>query len=89
MQKIEQIEARGKEMEDLVGEEFQNLKQHNNNEVDDAYDEAVNYGGSQESVESFGTKVGVTKKGGDKQDQEGEGPSRRSDRNVDKKDAKF
>lgn len=69
MHKIEHMEARGKEMEDLVGEEFQNLEQHNKNEVTDAYAKAVNYGGSQESVESFGTKVGVTKKGGDKQDQ--------------------
>lgn len=64
MHRIEQMEAKEKYMEELAAEEFQTLENPNKMEVNDAYVEPVDYGGSQESVKSFGTKVGVTKKEG-------------------------
>lgn len=59
MLKIEHMEAREQEIEDLVENDMQALESQNKDEVNDAYVEPVDYNASQESVESFGTKLGI------------------------------
>ena len=56
---------------------------------EDAYAEPVDYSASQDSVESLGTKLGIHKNEEGDKDKDKDGPTRRSDRNLDKKDAKI
>lgn len=53
----------------------------------DKYVEPVDYTASQESVESFGSKLGIKQGGEANKDKDKNGPARRSDRNLEKKDA--
>ncbi|XP_044378403.1 uncharacterized protein [Triticum aestivum] len=55
--------------------------------IEDNYTEPVDYNASQDSVESLGSKLGISDK--EKKEKDKEGPTRRSDRNLDKKDSKI
>lgn len=82
MERIAQME----EKELMEGEYSQ--KEKNAGDID-AYDEQVDYNASQDSVESFGTKLGISQKINVDQEKDKDGPTRRSDRNLDKKDSKI
>ncbi|XP_037441643.1 uncharacterized protein LOC119309840 [Triticum dicoccoides] len=75
--------------EDLGEKNEMESKISQDNTPEDAYVEPVNYSASQDSVESLGTKLGIHKKEEGDKDKYKEGPARRSDRNLDKKDAKI
>ena len=55
--------------------------------IEDNYTEPVDYNASQDSVESLGSKLGISDK--EEKGKDKEGPTRRSDRNLDKKDSKI
>lgn len=59
MQKIEQWEARDKEIEDLVDEGLEIENNQNMVEEDGNYVEPVDFTASQDTVESFGNKLGI------------------------------
>lgn len=58
VEKIEIWEARDKEIEDITETDLKELESDKKEEDVDAYAENVDYNASQDSVESFGTKVG-------------------------------
>ena len=57
--------------------------------LENAYTEPVDYSARQDSIESLGTKLGIHKREEGEKDKDKNGPTRRSDRNLDKKDVKI
>ena len=57
--------------------------------IEDNYTETVDYNASQDSMESLGSKLGTIAKEDRDKDKDKDGPTRRNDRNLDKKDARI
>lgn len=91
VEKIEIWELRDKELDDLTETDMKELENDKKEEDNDAYAEHVDYNASQESVESFDTKVGVKTTGENSKEADtiSDEALRRCDRLADKQDAKI
>lgn len=88
--KIEMWEIREKEIEEINEQELKEMEKTNKEEDPNNYEEPVDYNASQDSVQSFGTKVGVRSIiDGEKKEGENymDDNLRRCDRLLDKQDA--
>lgn len=90
VEKIEMWEARDKELEDLAEADFKE-EAHKKDDGDDTYVELVDYNARYDSVESFGSKLGIKQKDDGTKELEfnAEEALRRCYRLADKQDAKI
>ena len=59
VEKIERWEEREREIEDITKNELEKLEEENKDVENDTYVEPVDYGASQESMDSFASRLGV------------------------------
>ena len=87
MEKIELWDEKELTGEDLGEKNYYDKDISRDPLIEDNYIATVDYNARQDSVESLGSKLGINTK--DDNDKDKDGPTRRSDRNLDKKDARI